>query len=83
MQNRFNKQLPCHTFVKLGIQSVSVFTSSHSRVTDTQKDYFCLGTRIWIWKCPDNLFGQISSIKGYKCKYYGVSCKNLVKLAFI
>ena len=41
-------------------------------LADTQKDYFCQGTGIWIWKCPDNLFGQIRSIKGYKCKYYYV-----------
>ena len=26
---------------------------------DTQKDFFCPRTGIWIWKCQDNLFGQI------------------------
>ena len=31
----------------------------------------------------DNLFGQIRKIKGYKSKYYGVSGKNVLKLAFI
>ena len=50
---------------------------------DTQKDYFCPGTGIRIWKCPDNLFGQISSIKDYKSKYYGVSFTMAVKLVFI
>ena len=40
--------------------------------TDTQKDYFCPGTGIWVQKCPDNLFGQI---KGYKRIYYCLSCK--------
>ena len=50
---------------------------------DMQKDYFCPGAGIWIWKCPDNLFGQISSLKGYKSKYYGVSCTIALKLVFI
>ena len=54
-----------------------------SNAPDTQKDYFCPGTGIWIRKCPDNSFGQICQIKGYKSKYYGVSGKNVVKLAFI
>ena len=31
----------------------------NDKVTDTQKDYFCPGTEIWIWKCLENLFGQI------------------------
>ena len=48
-----------------------------------QKDYFCPGTGIWIWKYPDNLFEQICQIKGYKSTYNGVSGKNAVKLAFI
>ena len=26
---------------------------------DTQNNYFCPGTGIWILKCPENLFGQI------------------------
>ena len=50
---------------------------------DTQKDKFCPGTGIWIWKCPDNLFGQICKIEVYNGKYYGVSGKSVVKLAFI
>ena len=57
--------------------------NKNTHQTDMQKDNFCPGTGIWIRKCPDNLFGQISSMKGYKSKYYGVSCKNVVKLAFI
>ena len=40
MQNRFNKQLPCHTFVKLGIQSVS-----DSRVIGS------LGHHIFVLQC--------------------------------
>ena len=48
-----------------------------------QKDYFCPGTGIWIWKCPDNLFGQIYKIKGYQSKYHEVLAKNVMKLAFI
>ena len=47
---------------------------------DTQKDDFCPGTWIWIWKWADNLFRQIRKIKGYKSKYYGVLGKNVVKL---
>ena len=48
-----------------------------------QNDNFCPGTEIWIWKCPDNLFGQIYKLKVYKSTYDGVSGKNAVKLAFI
>ena len=47
-----------------------------------QKDYFCPGTGIWIWKYPDNLFEQKRQIKGYKTTYNSVSGKNTVKLAF-
>ena len=46
-----------------------------NRKSDMQKDDFCLGTGIWIWKSPYNLFGQICKINGYKSKYYGVSGK--------
>ena len=42
---------------------------------DTQKDDFCSGIGIWIWKCPDNIFGQIGKIKGYNSKYHCVSEK--------
>ena len=40
-----------------------------------QKDYFCPGTGIWIWKYPDNLFEQKRQIKGYKTAYNSVSGK--------
>ena len=63
-----DKLLAIITFVKQKFK----IPMGHVGQADTQKDYFCPGTGIRIWKCPDNLFGQISSIKGYKSRYYGV-----------
>ena len=74
-----DKLLAIITFVKHKFK----IQMGHVGQADTQKDYFCPGTGIWIWKYPDNLFGQISSIKGYKSKYYGVSFTMAVKLVFI
>ena len=48
-----------------------------------QKDYFCPGTGIWTWICPNNVLQQICQINGYKSTCNGVSGKNGVKMAFI
>ena len=64
-------------------QVLETFYVINKKNADTQKDYFCPGTGIWIWECTDNSFGQICKIKCYKSKYYGVSDKNVVKLSFI
>ena len=50
---------------------------------DTQRDCFCPGTWFGFQKCRDNLFEQISKIKGYNSKVHGVSGVKIVKLVFI
>ena len=72
----------CMNFSKL-FNIICLYTLGSATGQTLKKDYFCPGTSIWIRKCPENSFGQICQIKGYKSQFYGVSGKNVVKLAFM
>ena len=47
------------------------------------KRLFLSGNQILAEKCPDNIFGEILLIKGFKMQCQGVLCMNIVKLVFI